>query len=317
MAALRIRMIALAVVSAAVVTLAGAPGAAAKPFPDSVALPVDFQPEGIATGSGSTFYVGSLRTGDIYRGDLRSGTGAVFVDAPAGRAAVGLTVDTAHHLLFVAGGATGAAHVYDTRSGAPVAAFPFGGGFLNDVTVTDDAAYFTDTFAPVLYKVPIGRGGELGPGTVIALSGPAAQIVAGDFNLNGIVATADGKRLIVNHTALGALFTVDPATGASKSIDVSGLAAGTLDGLLLQGRSLWVVENFANTLVRVTLSPDLASGEITSTITSPLFHVPTTVARHGKRLALVNSRFDLGFPPPFGPGAPPGTKFDVVVVRGH
>lgn len=317
MAARRIRMMALAVVGAAVVAVAGAPGAAAKPFPDAVPLPVDFQPEGIATGSGSTFYVGSLRTGDIYRGDLRSGTGTVFIDAPAGRAAVGLKADTAHHLLFVAGGATGAAYVYDTRSGAPVAAFPFGGGFLNDVTVTDDAAYFTDTFAPVLYKVPIGHGGELGPGAVIALSGPAAQIVAGDFNLNGIAATPSGKRLIVNHTALGALFTVDPATGASESIDVTGLAAGALDGLLLQGRSLWVVENFANTLVRVTLSPDLSSGAITSTITSPLFHVPTTVARHGKRLALVNGRFDLGFPPPFGPGAPPGTAFDVVVVRGH
>jgi hypothetical protein len=315
MVAMRIRVMALAVVSAAIVALAGAPGAAAKPFPDSVALPVDFQPEGIATGAGSTFYVGSLRTGDIYRGDLRSGAGAVFVDAPAGRAAVGLKVDTAHHLLFVAGGGTGAAYVYDTRSGAPVATFPFGGTFLNDVTVTGDAAYFTDTFAPVLYKVPIGRGGELGPGAVIALSGPAAQIVAGDFNLNGIAATPSGK-LIVNHTALGALFTVDRATGASASIGVAGLAAGTLDGLLLQGHSLWVVENFANTLVRVTLSPDLSSGQITSTITSPLFRVPTTVARHGNRLALVNGRFDIGFPPPFGPGAPPGTAFDVAVVRG-
>jgi hypothetical protein len=55
---------------------------AAPAFPDSVPLPNDFAPEGIAVGTGSTFYVGSLVDGDIYRGDLRSGEGSVFIDAP-------------------------------------------------------------------------------------------------------------------------------------------------------------------------------------------------------------------------------------------
>jgi hypothetical protein len=81
--------------------------------------------------------------------------------------------------------------------------------------------------------------------------------------------------------------------------------------LVARGVCNVVVENFADTLVRVTLSPDRPRG----TISSPLFHVPTTVAEHGDRLALVNARFDLGLPPPFGPGAPPGTTFDVVLVR--
>jgi sugar lactone lactonase YvrE len=313
---MRLRTMALAAVSAAAVIVAGGP-AVATTFPDSIPLPVDFQPEGIAVGTGSTFYVGSLRTGDIYRGDLRTGAGGIFVDAAPGRAAVGLKVDEAHHLLFVAGGTTGAAYVYDTRSGASVAAFQFapsGAALLNDVVVTRDAAYFTDSFAPVLYKIPIGRHGVLGPGATIALSGPAAAIDPTTPNLNGIDATADGKTLIVNHTALGALFTVNPATGASQTIHVTGLIPGTLDGLLMDGNSVWVVENFANLLVRVALSPDLSSGDITSTITSPLFRVPTTVARHGDELALVNARFDLGLPPPFGPGAPPGTDFDVVLV---
>jgi hypothetical protein len=76
-----------------------------------------------------------------------------------------------------------------------------------------------------------------------------------------------------------------------------------------------VVENFANKLVRVTLSPDRSSGAITSTIGNPLPQVPTTVARHGDRLALVNARFDLGLPPPLGPEAPPGTTFAVVPLR--
>ncbi|MDT4923617.1 MAG: hypothetical protein QOG01_1330 [Pseudonocardiales bacterium] len=292
--------------------------ASAAPFGDSIPLPVDFQPEGIAVGTGSTFYVGSLRGGDIYRGDLRSGTGGVWVDAPPGRAALGIKVDEAHNLLFVAGGATGAAFVYDTRTGAPVAAYQFapaGSSLLNDVALTGAAAYFTDSFAPVLYKIPISPGGGLGSGATLPLIGPAATIDPTGFNLNGIDATPDGSTLIANHSALGALFTIDPATGASERIDVDGLVPGTPDGLLLAGRDVWVVENFANTLLRVRLSPDRSSGTVTSTISSPLFHVPTTLAKHGDRLALVNARFDLGLPPPFGPGAPPGTTFDVVLVR--
>jgi hypothetical protein len=299
-------------------SLAMAAPALAEPFPDSVPLPVDFAPEGIAVGTGSTFYAGSLTSGDVYRGSLRSGQGEIFIDAPAGRVAAGLKADRAHRLLFVAGGDTGAAYVYDLRTGDPVATYQFGpsgAALLNDVIVTREAAYFTDSFAPVLYKIPIAGGGALGPGETIALSGPAAAIDPTFPNLNGIEATDDGSTLIVNHTVLGALFTVDPATGASAPIAVEGLLPFTLDGLLLAGRDLWAVENFANTLVRVTLSPDLTSGTITSEITSPLFRVPTTVARHGSRLALVNARFDLGLPPPFGPGAPAGTDFDVVLVR--
>ena len=46
-----------------------------KPFPDIIPLPNGFQPEGIATGRGTTFYVGSIPTGAVYRGDLRTGEG--------------------------------------------------------------------------------------------------------------------------------------------------------------------------------------------------------------------------------------------------
>src|SRR4051794_40260270 len=92
--------------SAVLVPLLAAP-AVAVPRASSIPLPVDFEPEGIAVGAGNTFYVGSLRTGDIYRGDLRSGDGAIFVDAPSGRVAVGMRVDRGRHWLVVAGGATG------------------------------------------------------------------------------------------------------------------------------------------------------------------------------------------------------------------
>jgi hypothetical protein len=303
----------------ALLVAALAPPAYAAPRPASIPIPVDFQPEGVAVGEGNTFYVGSLRDGDIYRGDLRSGSGSLLVDnEPAhGRVAVGMRVVRSRDWLVVAGGPTGHAYVYDTDDGATVADLvlgPPGTTFTNDVAVTADALYFTHTFAPVIFKVPIAANGTFGAAEAIQVTGPAGA--TGGFGLNGIDATRTGD-LLVNHTDAGILAVVDPDTGVSRRIPLTGppLVPTTLDGLQLEGNTAWVVQNFVGSVARVELSPDLTSGRVTQVITSDLFRVPTTIARHGSTLVLVNGRFDLGFPPPFGPGAPPGTDFDVVQVR--
>lgn len=294
--------------------------AAASPTPRSVPLPNDFQPEGIAVGTGSTFYVGSMRDGDIYRGSLRSGEGAVFVDV-SGRQATGMKVDEPRHRLFVAGGFTGHAYVYDTRSGATLADFTLaqpGSTVVNDVVLTRRAAYFTDSFSPHLYKVPIDRDGSLGEPQTVDVTGPASVATPpGGFGLNGIAATPDGRTLVVDRSDVGALFTIDPRHGDSRLIPLTrgSLVPGPPDGILLGGKDLFVVENFANTLVKVRLSPHLTDGSVTASVSDPAFQVPTAVAEHGHDLALVNARFDLGFPPPIGPGAPPGTSFNVVVIE--
>lgn len=284
--------------------------ATARPFPHVVSIPVDFQPEGIAVGHGSTFYVSSLRGLGIYRGDLRTGQGSVL-PGTVGTVTLGMRVDDAHGYLVAAGGFTGV-HVRDAATGASVADIPYA-GFLNDVAVTDSAYYFTDTFAPQLFKVPVNADGSLGTPSVITVTGPAG-VVAQTFGLNGIDATPDGSLLVVNHTELGIVATVDPTTGVSHQIDVAGIIPGTPDGLQLEGRTLWLVENFANTLAKISLSGDLSSGTIVKEITDPAFEVPTTTARFGSHMALVNGKFDLGFPPPFDSGAPAGTPFEVVVV---
>ncbi len=293
--------------------------ASAAPRPPSIPLPVDFAPEGIAVGTGQTFYVGSLIDGDIYRGDLRSGTGSVFIDFEMkdGRVAAGMRVDEGRHRLFVAGGTTGYGYVYDTRDGSAIAELmlgPPGTTFANDVALTRHAAYFTDTFQAKIYKVPLGPGDTFGVTQTINVTGDVSDTQS--FGLNGIDATKDG-RLLVNHTSLGILAVVDPNTGASTTIPLSGpaLAAGTLDGLQLEGRTAWVVQNFANSVAKVELAPDLSAGRVVDVVTSDLFRVPATMAVHGSRIVLVNARFDLGFPPPFGPGAPPETDFDVVQLK--
>ncbi len=306
----------LMLVLCALLALAVSAPATADPRPSSIPIPVDFAPEGIAVGKGQTFYVGSLHDGDIYRGNLRSGQGALLADV-SGRAAAGMRVDERRDRLFVAGAITGRGYVYDTRDGSTLAELvlgPPGTTFANDVALTRHAAYFTDTFQAKIYKVPfVGKRG-FGPTETIVVTGPASDTQS--FGLNGIDATKDG-RLLVNHTSLGILANVDPDTGVSTAIPLSGppLVPGTLDGLQLEGRTAWVVQNFANSVAKVRLAPDLSSGEVVQVVTSDLFRVPATMAVHGRRLVLVNARFDLGFPPPFGPGAPPGTDYDVVQLK--
>src|SRR5215831_2413337 len=62
-------------------------------FPDIIPLPNGFAPEGIAFGEGTTFYVGSLATGAVFRGDARTGTGDLVVPAQPGRSACGVRYD--------------------------------------------------------------------------------------------------------------------------------------------------------------------------------------------------------------------------------
>ena len=286
-----------AVMSLLLVALVAALAMPAAAAPDEViVLPGATSAEGIAAGGGTTFYAGDLFAGDIFRGDVQRGTAQLFIDAPAGRMAVGMAADLEHDLLFVAGGFTGQAYVYDTLTGATMATYQFGAAgttLINDVALTKDGAWFTDSFQPRLYFVPVNEAGVLGSFVTLQLTGPAAEI-SGDFNLNGIQATPNGKTLILAHSANGELYTVDPITGASAT--VAGVSVPNVDGIVVLGRRLWAVQN-SNQVARVQLSPNLTSGVIEEVITSDLFQVPATAARFGSRLAVVNAKFDTGFPP--------------------
>jgi sugar lactone lactonase YvrE len=272
-----------------------------------IVLPGASSTEGIAKGKGSTFYAGDLFGGDIFRGNVRHGTAELFIDAPEGRMAVGMDFDRRHDLLFVAGG-PGLAYVYDTRSGETVASYTFGdpaSSFINDVTVTPDGAWFTDSLQPKLYFVPVDQRGEPGSFQTLQLSGPAAEL-SGDFNLNGIRAADQGRTLIVAHSGNAALYTVDPNTGASAAI--AGISVPNVDGLELSGKNLWAVQNFNNQVTRIRLNDDLTSGTVVKVINSEAFQIPTTAARFGNLLAVVNAKFDTGFPPT-------ADQYEVVLVR--
>ena len=265
----------------------GAPVAVAKDsFPEVIPLPNGFQPEGVAIAQGNTFYVGSIPTGAIYRGDIRTGKGAVFIQGAVGHAATGLKATDGR--LYVSGAGTGKAWVYNIKTGALLKEYQLATGsdptFINDVTVTKNGAYFTDSNRPVIYRVPT----NLGAAQTISLTGDF-QLVTG-FNLNGIASTPNGQTLLAVQTANGKLFTISP-TAVTHAIDLHGASVVNGDGILLQGRTLYVVQNQNNQIAVIKLSPDLTSGTIVRTIKSPHFDVPTTIARHGNRLYAVNARF--------------------------
>ena len=282
-------LLVLAAATAIAATSAAAGGSA---FPKKIDLPDGFQPEGIAT-AGEQFYVGSIPTGAVYRGSLRTGKGSVLVPAQAGRQAVGMDADRGR--LFVAGGPTGKAFVYDAGTGATLATFtldPDGGSFINDVVVTRSAAWFTDSSSLVLYRVSLGAGGRPGPQSgvkAVPLTG-AIHLETG-FNVNGIDATENGKTLVIVQSNTGKLFTVNPGTGTTREISLGGQNVMNGDGILLDEHRLYVVRNFDRVVAKIALRPGLRSGRVMRLISDPGLDVPPTIDEHGSRLYAVNARF--------------------------
>jgi hypothetical protein len=293
---------------------ATAPVAAAHPtrhLPHLIDLPNGFQPEGIATGRGSSFYVGSLVDGAIYRGDLRTGRGRVLVKGVGATMAVGLEVDRRKR-LWVAGGSGGSGRVYDARTGALLRSYSFleppAAGFVNDVVVTRRAAYFTDSFNQVLHVVRIGPRGRLGDTFSLPISGDLVfDTTAGVFNANGIEATPSGRNLLVVQSNTGSLFRIDARTGVARQVSLRGASLEFGDGLLRIGHTLYVVQNQLNRIAVVKLGRWYAAGRVTSTISDRHFDVPTTVAAFGRALYAVNARF--------GTETTPDTPYTVVRVR--
>lgn len=270
---------------------------AASTLPDRIDLPDDFAPEGIAVGDGSTFYTGSLAGAGIWRGDLETGEGSLLVEG--GGPFVGMKVD-AFDRLWVAGGPGGNGYLFDAVTGDLLEEFAFAAAptFVNDVVVTDEAAYFTDSMRPTIYRVPIGCDGEVESPEAIALDPNAIDFQEGAFNLNGIEATRNGETLISVNSTAGGLYTIDAASGDASRIDLGGASVANGDGLLLDGRTLFVVRNELNQVAVLDLARDLETGDVVEERSPDDVDVPTTLASFDSSLYLVNARFGTTDAPP-------------------
>jgi sugar lactone lactonase YvrE len=282
--------------------------AAARSYPETIPLPNGWAPEGIATGFGDQFFAGSRVTGAIFKGNLHTGKGRVLVE-PTGGAALGMKVDRRNR-LFVAGGGTGTARVYRAGGGRLLREYQRTAAptFINDVTLTRRAAYFTDSIKQQLYVLTLGRHGRLPTAArTLPLTGDLQYDTDPQtFELNGIAATHNG-RLIAVQSRTATLFLIDPRTGDTDAIALSGGDAANGDGLLLFGRTLYVVQNQLHRIAVIRLDRGLETGTVVRHITDSDFDIPTTIAARAGFLWAVNARFSTP--------VTPDTEYDVVRVR--
>lgn len=282
-----------------------------RPFPKRIATPSGSAPEGFAIGKGPTAYNGSV-DGSIYKVDLRSGEGEILVPADSDSfdcRKLGMRVDDRSNYLFVAGCFYGNAYVFDANDGALVMEYqlgPPGLSIINDLAITRDAVYFTDSFRAVLYRLPLSANGALpGPAAIEEITlpdefaiDPAVFCCGG----NGIVATPDGTALIIGHSNLSRLYRVDTASGDVEAVSVDPPVAGFLDGLAMKGHALYIMTPTdpapIDAIQVVRLDQDLRSGSLVQSITDPddLDDVASG-AFFGAALYVNNARYSV-FPGP-------------------
>jgi Cu-Zn family superoxide dismutase len=284
---------------ATLVALVPTAGVGAAPRPSTYTLPGSAVfPEGVAyQASTGNFFVSSTTDGSILRGNVMEAAATPFITGGGTQfSAIGVKVDDAGRLA-VAGGGTGNVSVFHAATGAPIRTFTTGtGGFLNDLAVAKNGDLFvSDSFRPMLWRIPaaaiVPSATPVAAQAWLDLTGKIAY-EPGEFNVNGIVATENGKHLVLAQSFTSELFRIDVATQAVTKIDLGGeLVSG--DGLALLGRTLYAAEPFSGPgrIAKVALSGDLSTGTVLSRTTDPSFHTPTTIAVASGRLLVVNSQF--------------------------
>ncbi|MFF8405980.1 hypothetical protein ACF06P_30655 [Streptomyces sp. NPDC015684] len=279
--------------------------AGARNLPDSYVVSRDpgILPEGIAVEHDGTIYVTSKGTGRLFKGhisdpELRPLAAQGIVDRPS---ALGVHSD-ARHRIFSVGGSVLTVH---DRSGRLVARRtaqdgPLGAANLNDLVITEEAVYVTDWANPVIHRADL-HAGHLGPlRPWVDIRSAAPHFPAQYWLLNGITADRTGRTLLVASNGTEAVWRVNTDTKAVEEVRLGGQSFGA-DGMLLRGRHLYAVLNYGAPagVYIAKLSKDLRNGTVEYQITGDRFDLPTTLARNGCRLYVVNSQLDdpPGHPP--------------------
>lgn len=268
-------------------------------------------PEGVAIDPGTDqLYVGSTEDGSVYRAGLDDDRAEVFLEPGAdGRTAVtGLAVGDG--ILLVAGRDTGRIFAYETDSGELIEAFDTSGDgdrtLINDIAVAGDAAYVTDSFRPVLWRLDLSGQAIGQPEPWLDLAGSPIGYDDG-FNLNGIASSADGTALLTVHNTTGELFRIDTATGEIIAVDLGGEVLTGGDGLELDGITLYAVAG--DQLVTVDLDRELSSGTVTDRFSLDGSGYPTTLALTADDFVVVNSQLDMA-----GSDAEPTLPFTLSLI---
>src|SRR4051812_8738367 len=273
-------------------------------LPSSVDLPVGTQPEGITSGPGATFYVGSVADGRIVTGSLRSGVERTLLAPAADRSLRGLYFDHRTGLVWAVGSVGKVGHVWavDARTGHVVSdtVVP-GAGFLNDLVVTRDAVWVTDSGVGRLTVVRLTRHGRPTGASArfLELTGEWPPSPDGTFNANGIRKFPNGP-IVLNNSRVGHLWEVDPRSGDTRAIPVTGgppITSG--DGLERVGTTFYNVRGSGPqdvSVVRLRRDGARLRGRWIATLTSASLDVPSTAPAALGSLWVVNARFGVPSP---------------------
>jgi sugar lactone lactonase YvrE len=268
-----------------------------------------------------TFFVGSVKEGTIFKGQVGRPDVAVFSPAGADGRQMANGLFYANGKLIVLGRQSGQIFVYDAKNAQLVTKLHNGLNgteqtFLNDVVFArDGSAYVTDSVNPVLYRVTPGAQGkdyQLGEflkfdGTPISYT--KAQGAPG-INLNGIVVTPDGRYLIVAKRNENALYRIDLQSREIIKVDLGQDRLNTPDGLFLADTTLYAAQNTPKTVAVLTFSNNFSQAKLDRTISDPSFAFPTAVARYKDKLLVVSAQFDTkGSPAAVSGDTPPRTPF--------
>ncbi|HET6668492.1 MAG TPA: hypothetical protein VFG98_14540 [Intrasporangium sp.] len=269
-------------------------------LPRTVQLPQGLRPEGITSGPGDRYYVGSLADGRIVTGDLSKGTSRVLLPGATGRAIRGLWFDHRSGLVWAAGNVDTEAHVWAVRawSGrvAHDAVVP-DAVFLNDLVVTERAVWVTDSRKDRLTRIALDEDGHPrgSEPEFVDLGGDWPAFDGTNINANGIRQLPDGS-LVLNNSSAGGLWQVQTRTGEATEIPVSGgpgIVGG--DGLALHDRVLYNVRGSGPDQVAVLRllrdGGDWRARWITA-LTHDELDVPTTATLAADWLWTVNARFN-------------------------
>jgi hypothetical protein len=286
----------------------GAAQARGGPFVRTkVPLPEGLRPEGITSGPGFTFYVGSLADGRIVTGNLLFGETRDLLPGATGRQIRGLSWAARTNWVWAVGNVGSDAYIWavDGRTGAiRFERIVPGAVFLNDLVVTRTRVFVTDSSVDRLVVIglqPSGRPVPNGLLGILPLTGawPASPPGSTAPNANGIRELRDGS-VILNNSRVGGLWRVDPATGVTTQIPVSG-GPGIIggDGLELRGSTLYNVRGSGPNQVAVLRLSRTASGWTATWVTAltdPTLDVPSTATLVGPWLWAVNARFGVASP---------------------
>ena len=254
-------------------------------------------PEGVAYHEASgTFFVSGAGSGGIYRVDVASGEVSEFLAPGTRQTFTTIGLATTADQLWVAGGNSGEIVFFDIESGEQAGSYTTpeaDARFLNDVVVTELGAFITDSNRPVLWHVgadavagtPEGEAEEW-----LSFVATPFEYVEG-FNANGIVASEDGAILIVVAANSGTFYRIDVASKEVSAIDLDGEPVLGGDGMVLDGQTLYVVQNGADQVTVITLTDDFASGTVERVIADERLTGSATAALVGDDLLVTNSQF--------------------------